>query len=72
MRDQQSLPCPDCQAPIYLTLKKLLNGESIACSSCGTVIKIPSQSMSIVQDTIAKSKQLKGNSSRDLSGTNIE
>ncbi len=41
----QTIPCPECQTPMPISVQHLLTGQAIAClhPQCGVVLKIDQQ-----------------------------
>jgi len=62
MINEQKIPCPQCKTDIHFDVTILLQGGGFSCKTCGAVISIASDSMSVAQETYKKYESLKQSS----------
>lgn len=56
----QSIPCPVCQTKIPFDTKQLLLGIQFTCPNCNASIGLSDESKPLVQDTMEKFEEVKG------------
>lgn len=56
----QSIPCPVCQTKIPFDTKQLLLGIQFTCPNCAASIGLSDESKPLVQDTMKKFEEVKG------------
>lgn len=52
LTEPPGVPCPQCQAPIKLTIPKLLAGTPIYCAECGLQLTLDSEGSSTAMDAV--------------------
>jgi predicted amidophosphoribosyltransferase len=52
LTEPPGVPCPQCQAPIRLTIAKLLTGTPIFCSECGLQLTVDSEGSTAAMDAV--------------------
>ncbi len=62
---KHQIPCPDCNAPIFLEMQQLLAGQQFCCANCNAVLSLSVQSRPLVADTMAALMELKQQTARN-------
>ncbi len=64
INSDQSIPCPVCQTKTPFDTKQLLMGVKFTCPKCQAAIGLSDESKPIVQETMTKFEEIKGDFSK--------
>ncbi|HPF10565.1 MAG TPA: hypothetical protein PLP62_03885 [Flavobacteriaceae bacterium] len=59
MATTASIPCPECNTPIPIDLKTLMEKGSATCPHCQLTLQVNNNSKGLIQETFQKFEDLK-------------